>query len=68
MTDKITLTTPEVCERYGITRRTVNRWQNDHGFPQPFTFGRYFVADVERWDQERSHYQDSVRSATIDDK
>lgn len=49
-----------VCERYGISRRTLYRWMEDEklGFPAPVATvnGRHYFSDVEltAWERARA--------------
>ena len=52
------LPTRQVCERYHVTDRTIDRWIKDIdlGFPQPLMINRrrYFrEAELQRWERAR---------------
>lgn len=49
--------TSELCERYGRSVRTLIRWQETRGFPQPMIQGgggtehRWLAQDVMEWEE-----------------
>lgn len=48
-----------VCERYGFTRRTLDRWMRDPklGFPSPLTInGRHYfeLEALQEWERQRA--------------
>lgn len=51
--------TKQLCERYGRSVRTLNRWQRDMGFPKPIINGgngseaRWRESDIRAWEDER---------------
>jgi DNA-binding transcriptional MerR regulator len=52
------LPTRQVCRRYGVTDRTVNRWERDQklNFPQPQIINgrKYYAEDgLTAWDRAR---------------
>lgn len=50
------LTSTAICERYGITRRTLGRWMVDDklGFPKPLDInGRLYFDEAQIGDFER---------------
>lgn len=52
MSDPSFCTTKEVCERFRISRATLNRWVHRRFFPKPIRIGprtiRYRLSDIER--------------------
>lgn len=54
------VTTSELCERYGRSARTINRWQSTLGFPKPIISGgngsesRWRESDVLAWEEKRA--------------
>lgn len=51
------MTTSDLCERYGRSVRTLTRWQETRGFPQPMIQGgggtehRWLAQDVMEWEE-----------------
>jgi predicted DNA-binding transcriptional regulator AlpA len=60
--EKVTYTTTELTKRFNVDRRTIARWRKELKFPAPFSFGRYFVSDVETWERNLAHYQETAES------
>ncbi|MGM0783843.1 MAG: helix-turn-helix transcriptional regulator [Pseudomonadota bacterium] len=60
MTDDRLISTSELCERYGRSVRTINRWQHQDDFPEPVIRGghgsesRWREADIKAWEARRS--------------
>jgi predicted DNA-binding transcriptional regulator AlpA len=51
------LQTRALCERYGVTTRTIDRWVETGVLPQPFRINRvryWHEGDVEAFDQSRA--------------
>ena len=53
------LPTQKVADRYGVSRRSVERWEDDPdlGFPQAMIINRrkYFdLAELEQWERRRA--------------
>ncbi len=60
------LTSTAVCERYGITRRTLGRWMVDPemGFPAPITFNnRHYFDEAQIGEFERRSVSNIVGKA-----
>lgn len=51
--------TSDLCERYGVTSRTLENWRKTRGFPTALMLGgkgsknRYDVEDVKKWELEQ---------------
>lgn len=49
----------EVSRYFGVTPRTINRWQNDHGFPEGKRIGyhelSFHIDDIISWKETHSH-------------
>ncbi|MDY7116549.1 hypothetical protein RAN53_09320 [Halomonas sp. SSL-5] len=60
MTDDRLISTSELCERYGRSTRTLNRWQHEEGFPKPVIAGghgaesRWREQDIKAWEDRRT--------------
>jgi len=53
------VSTSQLCQRYGRTTRTLNRWQSSLGFPKPLIPGghgaesRWRESDIRAWEDRR---------------
>ena len=60
------LTSNALCERYGITRRTLGRWMTDPnmGLPEPLTINfRLYFEELEIVQWERSRAASNLKAA-----
>lgn len=54
------VSTSQLCERYGRSSRTINRWQTTMGFPKPIISGgngsesRWRESDILAWEEKRA--------------